>query len=272
MMQDQVDLRIEHSNLSTFLRNFSSIDQIQFPVPIKSNQNVLLESFACGIHLKDFMELETPYNDEIVNLGLKTVVKMMLKDNFLHADMHPGNILVSFKDKSNQVAPSSVYESFYGSEKVAKLELLHTLKKNGFSPNLVVLDAGLVTKLSDKQYASLVNVTNAALNSDPVKMANIFVSESKHPQEVLDQKSLQVKLGKMLLNISLENSGTLLFSQLDAANIVGSFINLVRDHNLRLHGEYIGLLVSCLIVEGIGKSLVQNDFDLLPILSEAMFD
>jgi aarF domain-containing kinase len=272
MMKDQVDLRIEHSNLVNFSQNFSSTDQIQFPVPIKSNQNVLLESFAYGIHLKEFMSLETPFNDEIVNLGLKTVVKMILKDNFLHADLHPGNILVSFKDKSNQIAPSTVYDLFYKSEQITRLNLLKSLKDDGFSANLVVLDAGLVTKLSEKQYSSLVNVTNAALDSDSVKMANIFVSESKNPQGVLDQKSLQLKLCKMLHNASLEDTGTLLFSKLNAANIVGSFVDLVRDHNLLLYGEYIGLLVSCLTVEGIGKSLAQNDFDLLPILSEAVLD
>lgn len=271
MMKDQLDLRIEHDNLIRFSKNFSSIDQIQFPVPIKSNQSVLLESFALGIHLKDLMNLDTSFNDEIVNLGLKTVVKMMLKDNFLHADLHPGNILVSFVDNKDQSVSGKFYKTFQENDHSKRVELLNSLKTQGFSPNLVVLDAGLVNQLSDKQYSSLVNVAHAAIDSDAVKMTEIFVVESKNPSGVLDQKLLELKLGKMINSLSLEDSGTLLFSSLDAAKIVGSFIDLVRDHNLLLYGEYIGLLVSCLTVEGIGRSLVKNDFDLLPILSEAAF-
>ena len=273
MMKDQVDLRIEHDNLIKFAQNFSNIDQINFPVPLKSNRNVLIETFAHGIHLKDIIQLKsTPFNDEIVKLGLKTVAKMMLQDNFLHADLHPGNILVSFvhESKGARSISSEFYKTFESCHLLKRVEILKSLKDEGYSPNFVVLDAGLVTQLSDKQFSSLVNVTNAALNSDARKMADIFVSESKNPKGVLDQESLVLKLEKILDRISLEDSGTLLFSQLDSAKVVGSFIDLVRDHNLRLYGEYIGLLVSCLTIEGIGRTLVQNDFDLLPLLSEAV--
>ena len=36
----------------------------------------------------------SPFNTRIVALGVDTYLKMLLQDNFVHTDLHPGNILV----------------------------------------------------------------------------------------------------------------------------------------------------------------------------------
>ena len=269
MMTDQLDLRVEHDNLLEFEKNFRKIDQIQFPIPIKSSKHVLLESFMRGIHLKDILKLKcAPFNDEIVQLGLQAIVKMILKDNFLHTDLHPGNILVSFSKDDEQILPK-FYQDFESVNSSERLNLLEKLKNSGFSTRLVILDAGLVTKLSENQYSSLLNITSAALESDAEKMTDIFISESKSPESVINRDLLTLKLNSLLHDINFQGSGALLFSELNSMKIVNSFVELVRDHRILLYGEYIGLLVSCLTVEGIGKSLDQNDFDIMPILVEA---
>lgn len=39
----------------------------------------------------------------IANLGAKAFFSMLMKYNFVHADCHAGNILVRFKDDSNEI-------------------------------------------------------------------------------------------------------------------------------------------------------------------------
>ena len=41
-------------------------------------------------------------NTQIVALGVDTYLKMLLADNFVHTDLHPGNILVRVRGVSAQ--------------------------------------------------------------------------------------------------------------------------------------------------------------------------
>ncbi len=39
----------------------------------------------------------SPFNTQIVSLGVDTYLKMLLADNFVHTDLHPGNIMVRIR-------------------------------------------------------------------------------------------------------------------------------------------------------------------------------
>ena len=41
-----------------------------------------------------YIRQPAPFNTQIVALGVDTYLKMLLTDNFVHTDLHPGNILV----------------------------------------------------------------------------------------------------------------------------------------------------------------------------------
>lgn len=42
----------------------------------------------------------SPFNTQIVSLGVDTYLKMLLADNFVHTDLHPGNIMVRIRGVS----------------------------------------------------------------------------------------------------------------------------------------------------------------------------
>ncbi len=67
---------------------------------------------------------------------MKTLLKMMLADNLVHADLHPGNILVRM-DASNS----------------ALGRLLRLQPK----PHIVLLDCGMTASLSDRNKTNLLN-------------------------------------------------------------------------------------------------------------------
>jgi hypothetical protein len=66
---------------------------------------------------------------------------MLLRDNFIHADLHPGNILVTLD------APAP------GSLAAAASRLLHVPLR---VPRLVLLDVGMTAALTDADQANLV--------------------------------------------------------------------------------------------------------------------
>lgn len=50
-----------------------------------------------------YIRARSPFNTRIVALGVDTYLKMLLQDNFVHTDLHPGNILVRARAPSRRV-------------------------------------------------------------------------------------------------------------------------------------------------------------------------
>ena len=45
----------------------------------------------------------SPHDKKLAVLGHKVMLQMMLKDNFIHSDLHPGNIMVRLEPPANAV-------------------------------------------------------------------------------------------------------------------------------------------------------------------------
>lgn len=103
-LASQLDFRIEAENLEQFRYNFRHSSQLLFPEPLRVTQRVLVETFCEGIpaHPSYLASLPPPARSALALLGLNTWCQMLLHDNFIHGDMHPGNILV---DCSNVADP-----------------------------------------------------------------------------------------------------------------------------------------------------------------------
>ncbi|KAJ2457873.1 hypothetical protein GGI03_005977, partial [Coemansia sp. RSA 2337] len=101
MMESQVDLRIESQHIQRFTANFASRSGVSFPrvarygLPLDS-PNVLIESYQDGVPLRAFLDTSghTVFDKEIGSKGLDAFLHMLIYDNFVHADLHPGNIMV----------------------------------------------------------------------------------------------------------------------------------------------------------------------------------
>ncbi|WIA32106.1 hypothetical protein OEZ86_002957 [Tetradesmus obliquus] len=95
-MTAQTDLRVEGVHALRFSNNFSGVAssvQIPRPIPGLISQQVLVETYEPGQSVAQYMKRHTPINAHIVGLGVDAFLKMLLVDNFVHTDLHPGNIL-----------------------------------------------------------------------------------------------------------------------------------------------------------------------------------
>jgi aarF domain-containing kinase len=139
---EQVDLTREACNLRLFNQNFASWRQVSFPKPIDHlvQPAVLVETFEEGASISKFLETDNAYvRRTIADLGCKALLKMMLNDNFVHADLHPGNILVRLEEGGG----GSGLASLFG------------LRPRKPKPVLVLLDCGMTASLSDRNKHNL---------------------------------------------------------------------------------------------------------------------
>lgn len=291
MMKLQLDLRIEAANLSMFRKNFKDRTTAWFPYPYTefSTRNVLVEEFAHGIPLADFMANGGGvFQQEIAREGLDAFLRMLLLDNFVHADLHPGNIMVRFYEsakptlslhwdkptdegpKKNGDATELVLARLrpYKHNKELWDAELEKIDKEGYRPQLIFIDTGLVTELNATNRANFLDLFRAVAEFDGYKAGHLMCERCRQPEVVLDKEVFALKMQHLVLGVK---NKTLALGNIKIGDILQNVLNMVRQHHVRLEGDFVNVVISILLLEGIGRSL-DPDVDLLssslPILRQ----
>lgn len=290
MMRLQLDLRIEGANLTIFRKNFSKRTTASFPYPYTdfTTRQVLVEEFAQGIPLADFMENGGGvFQRDIADEGLDAFLRMLLLDNFVHADLHPGNIMVRFYHSSVPHIPFSKHDENpqeqpdvteqvlarlrpyrHGKDKTAWEAELLKLDNEGFRPQLIFIDTGLVTELNAKNRKNFLDLFKAVAEFDGYKAGHLMCERCRQPEAVLNQEIFALKMQHLVLGVK---SRTLALGNMKIGDILNEVLGMVREHHVRMEGDFVNVVISILLLEGIGRSL-NPDMDLLssalPILRQ----
>jgi len=93
-IHDQTDLRLEAENYTRFRSNFAGNPRVSFPevYPELSSSRVLTMEFVRGTKI-DALPAGQTY-PKLAETVRHTMFKMCFEDGFVHADLHPGNMVV----------------------------------------------------------------------------------------------------------------------------------------------------------------------------------
>ncbi|KAG9128011.1 hypothetical protein FRC07_006371 [Ceratobasidium sp. 392] len=306
MMQQQIDLRHEARNLSQFEQNFGRDGlggksgrvkaAVVFPRPLVdwSTDEVLVEEYADAVPLKYFLKHGGgPFDHRIANLGLDAFLNMLLLDNFVHADLHPGNIMIKFYKPTTKDMFYNFFSSIFNSDAppldghahdesdviVAHLrelahspvewrQALHELEEDGYQPELVFLDAGLVTVLSERNRHNFLDLFRAIAEFDGYRTGQLMVERCRSPQLAIDPDIFALKMQHLVLGVKRK---TFSLGQIKIADVLYEVLKAVRTHHVRMEADFINTVISLLLLEGIGRQL-DPQMDLLksslPILRQ----
>jgi ubiquinone biosynthesis protein len=97
----QLDLRIEAANNERFANSFSGDPDVGFPTlhPALCSRRVLTMGFVRGAKVLEAPAKAGADAGRLARIGFRTLLKMVFADGFVHADLHPGNILVDDRGK-----------------------------------------------------------------------------------------------------------------------------------------------------------------------------
>ncbi|KAJ8069924.1 hypothetical protein OCU04_000333 [Sclerotinia nivalis] len=291
MMRLQLDLRIEAANLSIFRKNFKPRTTAWFPFPYTqfTTRQVLVEEFAQGIPLSDFTENGGGvFQQDIADEGLDAFLRMLLIDNFIHADLHPGNIMVRFYQSEKPNLPFSKHKDEdpksqpdVTEQVLARLHPyrhkkdpqawhaeLSKIDKEGFRPQLIFIDTGLVTELNATNRRNFLDLFKAVAEFDGYKAGHLMCQRCRQPDAVIDEEIYALKMQHLVLGVK---SRTLALGNMKIGDILNEVLSMVRTHHVRMEGDFVNVVISILLLEGIGRSL-NPSIDLLssalPILRE----
>jgi ubiquinone biosynthesis protein len=94
----EADLQREADNAEIFQANFEDMPGIVFPKIYRrySAGTVLCMEYIRGIKPTDprVRQLSESERDRLIDLGASAIIRMLYKDGFFHADLHPANLLI----------------------------------------------------------------------------------------------------------------------------------------------------------------------------------
>lgn len=270
LMNLQLDLRIESYNLNKFREKFSNANDIIFPKPRFSSRKVLIEDRINGISMNKILELQHFKNNKMLKYIsdrlIDSFLKMMILDNFTHADLHPGNIFIRFA-KSDEIINNSVNQ-FETDELIDELNKTNDINKfnddlnhlvnNKYLPQICFIDAGLVTELDDQNRFNFISLFNALAQFDGYKAGELMIERSKTPETAINKELFYIKVER-LVNKVKERTFTL--GSVSIGDLLDNMLSMVRSHHVRMEGDFVSIVVAILILEGICRQL-DPDIDL----------
>lgn len=148
------------------------------------------------------------------------------------------------------------------------LERLDDLQAEGYLPQLIFIDAGLVTSLDDQNRRNFLDLFQAVAEFDGYKAGKLMVERCRSPEYVIDEETFALKIQHLVLSVK---SKTFSLAKIKISDILTDVLTGVRQHHVKLEGDFVNTVISILLLEGIGRQLDPN-MDLfksaLPILRQ----
>ncbi|KAK3188138.1 hypothetical protein Dsin_027699 [Dipteronia sinensis] len=229
-MMSQVDLAREAAHLSRFIYNFRSWKDVSFPKPVYPlvHPAVLVETYEQGesvSHYVDDLEGHNRIKTALAHIGTHALLKMLLVDNFIHADMHPGNILVRVASKPSR---KRLFKS---------------------KPHVIFLDVGMTAELSKSDRVNLIEFFKAVARRDGRTAAESVLRLSKQ-QNCPDPKAFIEEVEE-----SFTFWGTPEGDLVHPAECMEQLLEKVRRHRVNVDGNVCTVMVTTLVLEGWQRKL-----------------
>ncbi|KFK35680.1 hypothetical protein AALP_AA4G023200 [Arabis alpina] len=228
-MLSQVDLAREASHLSRFIYNFRRWKDVSFPKPVYPlvHPAVLVETYEHGESVAryvDGMDGHEWIKTRLAHIGTHALLKMLLVDNFIHADMHPGNILVR--------------------KKASRGGLFKTKK-----PHIVFLDVGMTAELQKNDRENLLEFFKAVALRDGRTAAERTLKLSRkqncpNPEAFIEEVEEAFKFW-----------GTPEGDLVHPADCMHELLEKVRRHRVNIDGNVCTVMVTTLVLEGWQRKL-----------------
>ncbi|KAI5955227.1 hypothetical protein KGF54_001788 [Candida jiufengensis] len=276
LMKLQLDLRIEALNLAKFRENFKSRLDIHFPKPYLNftTRDVLVEEYMHAIPLSKLLSLTENFgknlSKEVSDKGLDAFLKMLILDNFVHADLHPGNMMVRFyknelyrhEKEYKIVKASNEKETNKITDELLKIknptawcEKLASLYEDGYHAEICFLDVGLVTELNHTDRVNFIDLFKALSEFDGYKAGELMVERSRTPETVINKEIFALKVEKL---VDRMKDRTFTLGNVSIGDLLDQVLSMVRNHHVRMEGDFVTVIVAILLLEGVGRQLDPN--------------
>lgn len=218
---DELDLNREAANAIQLRRNFADSDSLYIPFIYTehSRSNVMVMERIYGIPVSDIKALEAQGTDMelLAKRGVEVFFTQVFRDSFFHADMHPGNIFVSFETPHN--------------------------------PKYIGIDCGIVGTLNPEDKRYLAENFVAFFNRDYRKVAQLHVDSGWVPAET------KVEEFESAIRTVCEPIFQKPLAEISFGHVLLNLFSTAQRFNMQVQPQLVLLQKTLLYVEGLGRQL-----------------
>lgn len=230
----QARLDLEAKYLEQMRRNFASWGSVHIPRPLFSAPTLIVETFEPGRTVGSAIQMGiiSPHDARyIVNRGQDIFLKMLLTDRFMHADLHPGNILVDL-----------------------------TAGTGNREPTIVLVDLGMVVHLTEEEQLHFVGLLRALGFGDGRKAAEHVLHFTAPGFQACVGPCADAFAEDMveLFGRICRGFGT----NVDFGEVLRGILQLVRKHEVTISANYATMVVNALCLDGMATGL-EPEYNLL---------
>jgi ubiquinone biosynthesis protein len=220
-LHNELDLQREGANASLLRRNFATGDDLIVPEVHWSHtrESVLTLDRVHGIAVDDLAALDAAGIDRaaLAEKGVRVFYTQVFRDNFFHADAHPGNIWVDATRKEN--------------------------------PRFIALDFGIMGSLTERDQFWLAENFMALFERDYKRIAELHIAAGWIPASVRPDE-LEAAVRSVC-----EPYFTRPLAEISLAEVVVKLFSVARRYELTLQPQLILLQKTLLNIEGVGRLL-----------------
>jgi aarF domain-containing kinase len=236
-IRSQTNLLTEADNINKFRGLFRDKPEIKFPQVFLDycTRDVLVESFEPGVALGDIIRSGSiKLKKRVCDMGIQAFLKMLFVDNFVHGDLHPGNIL---------------FQSSSGATSVAELN-----KSGSIEGNVLLLDCGLVAQLGPRDERNFVDLMHAVITGKSFEVGRLMIERSRSPPETVYMPDEFCRKVAKLVDTTVTGK-SLLFGALEFGTVISELLNIACQHRVRLETDFVSVACALIVLEGVGKQL-----------------
>ena len=248
-MTSQTDLRVEAQHLRRFGRNFRRATQVLAPWPVcgLATEGVLCETFERGEALSSAIRRGCEDNAQTCALGVDTYLKMLLRDNFLHSDLHPGNIL--YHREADVLDTRDACDSVPDRSARARRE-----KARVDGVRLVLLDFGIADALPGDVRDRFLTFLFSLARQDGIAAANSLLTWSDAQTCVgADADGLRKDIARLV-----DEKCALRAASVDMDAVLKRVLTILRARGVSIDAVFASLVVSMCVLVGFATALDEN--------------
>ncbi|MGV8926909.1 MAG: ubiquinone biosynthesis regulatory protein kinase UbiB [Ewingella sp.] len=218
---DELNLLRESANAIQLRRNFTGSSMLYIPEVYTDycSERLMVMERIYGIPVSDVKALEKQGTNMklLAERGVQVFFTQVFRDSFFHADMHPGNIFVSYETPED--------------------------------PCYIGIDCGIVGSLNkdDKRY--LAENFIAFFNRDYRKVAELHVDSGWVPRDT------NVEEFEFAIRTVCEPIFEKPLAEISFGNVLLNLFNTARRFNMEVQPQLVLLQKTLLYVEGLGRQL-----------------